>query len=57
MLWRDRQLGERLGQRGFDGVRAHYSIARSADRLLEVYQGLSSRQAAVEPGELEALHN
>ena len=26
-----------LGQNGFDGVRAHYSVARSADRMLEVY--------------------
>ncbi len=26
-----------LGQNGFDGVRRHYSVARSADRMLEVY--------------------
>ena len=26
-LWQDRALAERLGQRGFDGVREHYSIA------------------------------
>jgi glycosyltransferase involved in cell wall biosynthesis len=27
----------RLGQNGFDGVRQHYSVAKSADRMLEVY--------------------
>lgn len=37
-LWRDPKLRADLGQRGFDGVRQHYSIARSADRMLEVYE-------------------
>ena len=32
-----------LGERGFDGVREHYSIARSADRLLDVYESLVIR--------------
>ena len=36
-LWADRDLNERLGQRGFDGVRAHYDIVKSTDRLMEVY--------------------
>jgi glycosyltransferase involved in cell wall biosynthesis len=36
-LWRDRALAASLGEQGFAGVRTHYSIARSADRLLEVY--------------------
>ena len=40
-LWKDRALAERLGQRGFDGVREHYSIARSADRLFGVYKRLT----------------
>ena len=44
-LWKDRALGESLGQRGFHGVRAHYSIARSADRLLGVYDGLVARRS------------
>ena len=39
-LWRDRSLAESLGQRGFDGVRAHYDIVGSADRMLAVYQSL-----------------
>jgi glycosyltransferase involved in cell wall biosynthesis len=34
-VWADRSLGESLGERAFNGVRAHYSVARSADRLLE----------------------
>jgi glycosyltransferase involved in cell wall biosynthesis len=40
-LWADRDLTERLGQRGFDGVREHYDVARSTDRLLEVYSDVS----------------
>ena len=44
-LWQDRALADALGARGFDGVRAHYSIARSADRLLEVYD-VADRAAA-----------
>ena len=37
-LWKDRELAARLGDRGFDGVREHYSIQRSTDRLLDVYE-------------------
>lgn len=37
-LWSDRARREQLGERGFAGVRAHYSVERSADRLLEVYE-------------------
>lgn len=36
-LWADRALNERLGERGFAGVREHYDIVKSTDRLLEVY--------------------
>jgi glycosyltransferase involved in cell wall biosynthesis len=42
-LWQDRPLAQRLGQRGFDGVREHYSIQRSTDRLLAVYEALVAR--------------
>jgi glycosyltransferase involved in cell wall biosynthesis len=49
-LWHDRSLGETLGRRGFDGVREHYDVGRSADRLLGVYeqvlQVLDVRRAA-----------
>jgi glycosyltransferase involved in cell wall biosynthesis len=41
-LWKDRELAEKLGERGFDGVRAHYSIQRSADKLLDVYESLKA---------------
>lgn len=41
-LFEDRELADRLGQCGFDGVREHYSIATSADRLLAVYESLTS---------------
>ena len=42
-LWQDRALAERLGRTGFDGVREHYSIQRSTDRLLAVYERLIDR--------------
>lgn len=37
-LWRDRTMAGTLGQHAFDNVRTHYSVARSAARLLEVYE-------------------
>ena len=37
-LWKNPAERARLGRNGFDGVRQHYSIARSADRMLEVYR-------------------
>ena len=40
-LWADRALNDRLGERGFDGVRAHYDIARSTDRLMAVYEDVA----------------
>ena len=44
--WRDR---------AFDGVRAHYTIAQSADRLLDVYRRrCSARQAGRSVGRLSA---
>ncbi len=39
-LWRDRSHAEKLGQRAATGVRAHYSIGRTADRALDVYRRL-----------------
>jgi glycosyltransferase involved in cell wall biosynthesis len=36
-LWKNPAERARLGQNGFEGVRQHYSVARSADRMLEVY--------------------
>jgi glycosyltransferase involved in cell wall biosynthesis len=37
-LWKDRALAERLGRAGHAGAREHYSIERSTDRLLAVYE-------------------
>jgi glycosyltransferase involved in cell wall biosynthesis len=37
-LWSDRPRLRALGQRAFEGVRTHYAIERSADRLIEVYR-------------------
>jgi glycosyltransferase involved in cell wall biosynthesis len=41
-LWQDPELKKSLGERGFDGVRAHYSIAQSTDRMLAVYESIAS---------------
>jgi glycosyltransferase involved in cell wall biosynthesis len=37
-LWADPPLRERLGRTGRQGVLAHYTIQRSADRLLQVFE-------------------
>jgi glycosyltransferase involved in cell wall biosynthesis len=44
-LWADRDRAAVLGERGFAGVRRQYSIARSADRLLAVYDALAGGRA------------
>lgn len=43
-LWRDPDLAERLGRQGAEGVRAHYSVEREADRALEVYGRVTQLQ-------------
>ena len=40
-LWKDRAKADALGARGFQGVRTHYSIERSTDRLMDVYETLA----------------
>jgi glycosyltransferase involved in cell wall biosynthesis len=42
-LWADPAYARTLADRAFDGVRRHYSIARSADRLLDVYNAVIAR--------------
>jgi len=42
VLWQDRGRARELGRRGADAVRTQYSIQRSADRLLEVYDAVVS---------------
>ena len=44
-LWNDRALARSLGERGAKGVRLHYSIQTSTDRLLEVYASMTGREA------------
>ena len=41
-LFEDRAMARDLGERGRAGVRQHYSIARSVDRLLEVYENVTA---------------
>jgi len=45
-LWADRALAARLADKAYDGVRAHYTIAASASRLLDVYGEVTSRACA-----------
>jgi len=47
-LFQNRALARDLGERGRAGVREHYSIARSADRLLEVYEELITNDRRVQ---------
>jgi glycosyltransferase involved in cell wall biosynthesis len=49
-LWNDRALARSLGERGAKGVRLHYSIGRSTDRLLEVYAAMISPGRAMPSG-------
>ena len=37
-LWQQPALRAELGQNGYDGVREHYSVSHSADRMLAVYE-------------------
>jgi glycosyltransferase involved in cell wall biosynthesis len=45
-IWRDPAQAAALGGRGAEGVRAHYTIARMADRMLEVYAELTGTAQA-----------
>jgi glycosyltransferase involved in cell wall biosynthesis len=50
-LWEDRSLTESLGRQGFAGVREHYSVQTSTDRLLAVYETLARRDVRpAQPG-------
>ena len=38
-IWKEPVFRAQLGENGYGGVRQHYSIERSADRMLDVYEG------------------
>ena len=44
-LWSDPSHAARLAAAAFDGVRAHYTVAQSASRLIDVYGSLRSKAA------------
>jgi len=44
-LWHDRAAAAELGRAAYDGVRAHYTVARSAVRLLDVYDVVCGARA------------
>jgi glycosyltransferase involved in cell wall biosynthesis len=48
-LWSDRALSAQLANKAFAGVRAHYTVAASATRLLEVYEAVGRRVGAGAP--------
>jgi len=46
-LWSNRGRARLLGDQAYTGVRAHYTIAQSADRLLEVYRSIATDSTPV----------
>ncbi|MBA3256837.1 MAG: glycosyltransferase family 4 protein [Pyrinomonadaceae bacterium] len=42
-IYQEPALGEKLGVSGFENVRRHFSVARMADRAVEVYKDLTGR--------------
>ena len=45
-IYKEPALAEKLGQSGFEKVREYYSVARMADRALEVYESVAAKQAS-----------
>lgn len=43
-VWKDRATAAELGRRAFHGVRTHYTLGQSTDRLLDVYNALVDRR-------------
>ncbi len=43
-IYHEPALGEKLGLSGFDNVRQHYTVARMADRALEVYETVAGNE-------------
>jgi glycosyltransferase involved in cell wall biosynthesis len=54
-LWSDRELRQRLGRQGREGVRRHYTIESAAQKLIGVYEGvvLESSGAGARSARLE----
>jgi glycosyltransferase involved in cell wall biosynthesis len=46
-IWADPTTRQSLGERAFTGVRTHYTIAQSADRLLDVYRRVIAREPSL----------
>ena len=46
-VWQDDATRRALGNRAFHGVRAHYTVAHSADCLIDVYRDVAARAQAV----------
>jgi glycosyltransferase involved in cell wall biosynthesis len=48
-VWSDPALAARLGSCAFEGVRTHYTVAKAATRLLEVYDDVTHTRAPSSP--------
>ena len=46
-LWSDRELRQRLGRQGREGVRRHYTIESAAQKLIAVYEGVVLESSGV----------
>jgi glycosyltransferase involved in cell wall biosynthesis len=44
-IWQDPARAAEMGRRGADGVRQHYTVARMAERVLDIYNETVSRGA------------
>jgi colanic acid biosynthesis glycosyl transferase WcaI len=49
-LWTDRSLREELGRRGREGVRQHYTIEKSTERLIRVLEQVTGNGGDGEHG-------
>ena len=47
-LWNDRELRQRLGRQGREGVRRHYTIESAAQKLISVYEGVALGSSGIE---------
>ncbi len=45
-LFHDPALGEKLGRSGLQKVHEHYSVGRMADRALEAYESVTTKELA-----------
>ena len=50
-IYQEPELGKKLGARGLENVRHHYSVARMADRALEAYESVTMNEPRISADE------